>query len=400
MLAASDRPGPCTRWWPRSDDERHPPVRAHAPPARRGGRAHPDTARPTGGRRRRVPDLHRDARPGHRRRDPATTSSTRRTPAPGDVLVYQMATRSDMVEWLAVPAGAGRRELPQHHAVRVLRALEQLDRPAPGRRPPSTWRPGADRRRWASGCRRSTPANSRAVADRDVVVIPVANVRDPAHRAGPGSRRRPRPAGGRTGHVGCRSDGSHPTRRTRTPSPPCSWPGRPRRPTPDSPSSAHRPSRATPGRCSATRPSSGLADSVDFVSRISDAELSAHYGSADVLVMLSEHEGFGVPLVEAMPHGLPVVAYASGAVPEVVGDAGVLLEARAPAGWPRRWPGCWAIDARREALVAARAGPSPPPGPRPLRIGPGSGVAGRGGPGIGPPGRARSGRPLCVRGQP
>ena len=48
----------------------------------------------------RLPDLHRDTRPGHGRRDPATTSSTRRTPEPGDVLVYQMATRSDIADWL------------------------------------------------------------------------------------------------------------------------------------------------------------------------------------------------------------------------------------------------------------------------------------------------------------
>jgi glycosyltransferase involved in cell wall biosynthesis len=74
----------------------------------------------------------------------------------------------------------------------------------------------------------------------------------------------------------------------------------------------------------------GLDDSVEFVTGISDAALAAHYRSADVLVMLSEHEGFGVPLVEAMGHGLPVVAFDTGAVGEVLDGAGVLLEDKGP----------------------------------------------------------------------
>ena len=74
----------------------------------------------------------------------------------------------------------------------------------------------------------------------------------------------------------------------------------------------------------------GLADAVEFTSGISDAQLAAHYRAADVLVMLSDHEGFGVPLVEAMGHGLPIVAFGAGAVPEVLGDAGILLEHKSP----------------------------------------------------------------------
>ena len=74
----------------------------------------------------------------------------------------------------------------------------------------------------------------------------------------------------------------------------------------------------------------GLAGAVDFVSGVSDDELAAQYRTADVLVMLSDHEGFGVPLVEAMGHGLPIVAFDAGAVSEVLGDAGVLLDRKTP----------------------------------------------------------------------
>jgi glycosyltransferase involved in cell wall biosynthesis len=74
----------------------------------------------------------------------------------------------------------------------------------------------------------------------------------------------------------------------------------------------------------------GLADAVDFVSGIDDAQLAAYYRASDVLVMLSDHEGFGVPLIEAMGHGTPVVAYDAGAVAEILGDAGVLLGKKHP----------------------------------------------------------------------
>jgi glycosyltransferase involved in cell wall biosynthesis len=74
----------------------------------------------------------------------------------------------------------------------------------------------------------------------------------------------------------------------------------------------------------------GMAEAVEFVSGVTDDELAAHYRSADVLVMLSDHEGFGVPLVEAMGHGLPVVAFDAGAVSEVLGGAGVLLARKNP----------------------------------------------------------------------
>lgn len=60
--------------------------------------------------------------------------------------------------------------------------------------------------------------------------------------------------------------------------------------------------------------------------RVSDPALAAFYGHADVVVTASEHEGFCAPLLEAMAFDVPVVARRFGAVPETLGDAGLLLE--------------------------------------------------------------------------
>jgi L-malate glycosyltransferase len=74
----------------------------------------------------------------------------------------------------------------------------------------------------------------------------------------------------------------------------------------------------------------GLANAVTFVGYASDAAVANAYASADVLVVTSEHEGFCVPVVEAMAAGLPVVAFDQGAVPEVLGGAGILVATRDP----------------------------------------------------------------------
>lgn len=65
---------------------------------------------------------------------------------------------------------------------------------------------------------------------------------------------------------------------------------------------------------------------VVFTDGVSHDELLAYYESAHVFVSMSEHEGFGVPLVEAMLKRVPVVALAGTAVTETLGGAGVLFE--------------------------------------------------------------------------
>lgn len=74
----------------------------------------------------------------------------------------------------------------------------------------------------------------------------------------------------------------------------------------------------------------GVDDAVTIVAGLSDAELAAHYAGADVFVCLSEHEGFCIPLLEAMRHEVPVVAFAAAAVPETAADAALLLPEKDP----------------------------------------------------------------------
>ena len=62
-----------------------------------------------------------------------------------------------------------------------------------------------------------------------------------------------------------------------------------------------------------------------FTGGVPDDDLAAYYRWADAYVSLSEHEGFCVPLVEAMATDVPILAYAAGAVPETLGGAGVLF---------------------------------------------------------------------------
>lgn len=69
---------------------------------------------------------------------------------------------------------------------------------------------------------------------------------------------------------------------------------------------------------------------VVFTGRVEDDERRACYEAADVFLGLSEHEGFCVPLLEAMLYDVPVMAFDAGAVRETLGGAGVLLTDKSP----------------------------------------------------------------------
>lgn len=126
-----------------------------------------------------------------------------------------------------------------------------------------------------------------------------------------------------------------------------------------------------------------------FTGPVPDEELAIYYRWAHAYLSLSEHEGFCVPLVEAMATDVPIVAYAAGAVPETLGGAGLLfspkdleyaaellglviydepLRQRVIAGQRRRLAdfGPGRIEAELDRLLAAVgvATPSPPAGAR------------------------------------
>lgn len=70
----------------------------------------------------------------------------------------------------------------------------------------------------------------------------------------------------------------------------------------------------------------GVKSDVVFTGQVSDADLPDFYRLADVFVTASLHEGFGMPVLEAMASGVPVVASRATALPETVGEAGILFE--------------------------------------------------------------------------
>ncbi len=73
-----------------------------------------------------------------------------------------------------------------------------------------------------------------------------------------------------------------------------------------------------------------LDDHIVLLDHVIDEDLFALYRSADVYLSMSEHEGFGMPLVEAMAFDVPVLAFASSGVPSTLGSGGLLLEKQDP----------------------------------------------------------------------
>lgn len=76
-----------------------------------------------------------------------------------------------------------------------------------------------------------------------------------------------------------------------------------------------------------------LGDSVSFTGYVDARQLAAEYVNADVLAFPSLFEGFGIPALEAMCAGLPVLVSDSTSLPEVVGEAGVVVGAQDVDAW-------------------------------------------------------------------
>lgn len=65
-----------------------------------------------------------------------------------------------------------------------------------------------------------------------------------------------------------------------------------------------------------------------FAGHVSNDKLEVYYKEADVFLCMSEHEGFCIPLLEAMGRDIPVIAYAASAVPDTMGEGGILLNTK------------------------------------------------------------------------
>lgn len=74
----------------------------------------------------------------------------------------------------------------------------------------------------------------------------------------------------------------------------------------------------------------GVRDALLLTGKVTEEELKAYYQSASLFLCMSEHEGFGVPLLEAMAMKVPVMAYRSSAIPETMSGAGILLLDKEP----------------------------------------------------------------------
>jgi glycosyltransferase involved in cell wall biosynthesis len=68
-----------------------------------------------------------------------------------------------------------------------------------------------------------------------------------------------------------------------------------------------------------------IADIVHFTGRIDNEEFAGYYAKATIAVVPSLYEGFGIPAAEAMACGVPLITTSGGALPEVVGDAGIIV---------------------------------------------------------------------------
>ncbi len=82
--------------------------------------------------------------------------------------------------------------------------------------------------------------------------------------------------------------------------------------------------------CEALAAALGVDGALTITGSVDDQRLADEYAGADLFLCLSDHEGYCVPLVEAMEHDLPIVAYAQGAIPETAGRAGLLLDEKPP----------------------------------------------------------------------
>ncbi|MBM4381639.1 MAG: glycosyltransferase [Deltaproteobacteria bacterium] len=105
----------------------------------------------------------------------------------------------------------------------------------------------------------------------------------------------------------------------------------------------------------ATAARHGFSRSTRELASLPELELPALYAAAEALLLPSRYEGFGLPVLEAMACGTPVLCARAGALPEVAGDAAVLLSPDEPRAWSEAVARiCGDAAARAERVAAGR----------------------------------------------
>lgn len=99
----------------------------------------------------------------------------------------------------------------------------------------------------------------------------------------------------------------------------------------------------------------GLADRVRRIGHVPRGDLDWLYGNAIALTFVSRFEGFGLPVLEAMGNRCPVIAANATALPDVVGDAGILVDPDDVQGWATAMLELARDDERRAQLIEAGA---------------------------------------------
>lgn len=96
-----------------------------------------------------------------------------------------------------------------------------------------------------------------------------------------------------------------------------------------------------------------VTDSIRFLDYVEDADLEGLYATADLFVLPSTHEGFGLPVVEAQARGVPVACSSVSSVPEAAGEGAAFFDPYVPADIARAVLGVLGDAAEAERLVAA-----------------------------------------------
>jgi glycosyltransferase involved in cell wall biosynthesis len=97
----------------------------------------------------------------------------------------------------------------------------------------------------------------------------------------------------------------------------------------------------------------GLEGRVKFIGFVADGDLPALYSDSALMVFPSLYEGFGLPLLEAMACGVPVLSSDSSCLPEVAGDAAVLLSPTDQGAWTQTMMELLNNPGQRGRMVAA-----------------------------------------------